>query len=129
MTSNTIICKPAALEIGNIQRPLDKVKVYAEAHRVPKDLSWWVSLVFVLHCTYTGDCSNSDRARYEAQAIIHADVESGRPGGKVGKWMKDDDNLLYFVGHPYEYYLVTTFKYVEQTIKSSLLAINVQKYK
>lgn len=34
---------------------------------------------FAMHCTYTGDCSYGDRAGYEAQAIIHADMESGRP--------------------------------------------------
>lgn len=35
--------------------------------------------------TYTGNCSDCDRAWYEAQAIIHTDMESGRPVEMVGE--------------------------------------------
>lgn len=30
-------------------------------------------------CTHTRDGSNGDGAGYEAEAIIHADIKSGRP--------------------------------------------------
>lgn len=36
------------------------------------------------HYTYTSNCSDCDRARYEAQAIVHADVEGGRPVVREG---------------------------------------------
>lgn len=40
--------------------------------------------IYVFNCTYTSDCSYCDGARYEAQAIIHADVERGGPAGTGG---------------------------------------------
>lgn len=84
----------------SVQKTRNKIKISQLSYKIGNTHN--IALVFVfihqmisfcLLYTHTSNGSNSDRAWYEAEAVIQADKKSGWPAEMI-RWLKKSNNVL-----------------------------------